>query len=263
MTAALVKIRAEYQAALTKAGIRQGSMPPAALQLVRAANAALSEAEAAINNSASRVPQVLGDRRIYPEGRKDAAKAAITALRELVQSKADTAQSLLSMAKTTLENESLRPLNRAEELTARQDALMILDRTAPNQRDVVMSQLATRQDAIGSVVSSSWGRDYLSTVTPDPALANAMHSGIRTAAIDAAKTQNVDEARRDASRHIDTLPVLHGMRDAVAHTGRMVADELTEGVSRFDARNSTPGSPAPTSAADFGLPDSVPADAPA
>ncbi|MGH3672229.1 MAG: hypothetical protein ACRDSH_16610, partial [Pseudonocardiaceae bacterium] len=138
MTAALAKIRAEYQAALSKAGVRQGSMPPAAREFVRAANAALSEAEAAITNSASRVPQVLGDRRIYPEGRKDAATASIAALRQLVTEKTVMAQQMLGMATTVLENSSIRPLSRHEELLARQDALMILDRTEPKQRDVVM-----------------------------------------------------------------------------------------------------------------------------
>jgi hypothetical protein len=226
MRGALLKIAADYQSQLSTRGLR--SLPPGAREFVNAARSALTEAQTAIDDAARSVPALLADRRVYPQGRTDAARAKLADLEALVADKTAVAQKALEATKVVLTKQSLRPVDRREEMVARADAQMILDRTDPASRDAVMMRLAQRQDAIGALVSSQWGRDYLSTVTTDSVLADAMFAGITESAVSAAAGQNLDEARRDAAQHLDTLPALHGMRDAVMHTGRMITESLRD-----------------------------------
>ncbi|MGH3549348.1 MAG: hypothetical protein ACRDQU_14800 [Pseudonocardiaceae bacterium] len=226
MKGAIIKIRADYSSQLSSRGLRNA--PPGAREFIRAAQSALSEVESAIDAAAFGVPATLNNRRLYPQEREQQAKEALGELERLVAEQTTIAQNALGFAKDQLTKQALRPVDRREELTARADAQMILDRTPADQRDGVMARLAQRQDAVGALVSSDWGRDYLSTVTPDTTLADAMHLGVRTAAVDAAAAQSLDEGRRDAALHIGVLPVLHGLRDSVMHTGRMVTESLRD-----------------------------------
>lgn len=161
MTAAIAKIRAEYAGALSARGL--SSVPP----FVKAAQEALSELETAIATTAARVPAVMSDIRIYPQGRRQSAREALGVLDQAVADKAALAQRALELARTQLRAAALRPVDRKEELTARADAQMLLDRVDPKRRDVVMGELAKRQDAVGALVSSQAARSIRGLNSPD------------------------------------------------------------------------------------------------
>ncbi|MEU4823108.1 hypothetical protein AB0H37_14655 [Actinomadura sp. NPDC023710] len=224
MLAATASARTAYATAKTERGLNR--VPGSARDLVQAVERRLAEVESLMQSAGASVPSIMSNVRVYPEGRKAAAQAAVANVERDIAEKTAAAEEAIIAARGVLTAAALRRIDPKREALARQDAMMILDRADPRTRAEVMSRLAARQDDVGALVASEWGRDYL-TATGEPApLVEASHTLTVRAAIEAAAAQDIDAERREAALHLDTLDNLHGVRDSVTLGAREVIESL-------------------------------------
>lgn len=221
----VAKAEADYAAEKASRGL--GQMPSGARELVAAARVSLRRAEDAVARATREVPGILGERHSWPEGRKQRAAEHVTALSETVTDATDKARQAITAARQVLVRQALPKVDRRDEQSARADAKMLLDAVPPAERESKLMELARRDDSIGALVTSKWGRDYLEATGADARTIDTLHNAALETALDAAGRSD-DPDRRNAAGHADLLALTQGHRDAVMHRGQMVHDALSE-----------------------------------
>lgn len=175
-------------------------MPGNARTTAGSATAALATAKRTVADTARKAAAIIADQKMYPAGRWQAVNEACDQAAEQIRAELDRAEALATVARAELLTIALPPVDAKAETTARTDALMMLDRTSNvASLGAVLVKLAERGDAVGSLVTSSWGRDYLAARGADERQIEAFHTAAIEAAIEAA-TRGSDTKRAAAAK---------------------------------------------------------------
>jgi hypothetical protein len=197
------------------------AMPPAAHQAFTALTGNLAAAAREANGMPNAAARIHDDRTIPAESKHALAGEQLehrTARVDEHLRAADVAYTVLDAA---LQQAALPAVPPGGEQLARTDARMLLD--GGDKPHEVMVALASRPDAVGALVCSSWGADYLaSRGYTDP----VFHQAVRETGVNAAAAQTEDAARRAAARYRQRLPRLGAGRDTVAQATAMLRSML-------------------------------------
>lgn len=177
--------------------------------LTSAVSTAISLAAQASRESAA----ILADDTLYPEGRNRLANEAMTSARQKVEESFEDFDAKYAVAEATLYEAARPKVNKAEAASARMDARMLLDGALNNDGaslSQVLQRLASRQDAVGALVSSEWLADYAMARGMDPDVLEASSVLLRHAALEGA-AQSGDPERAAAAR---TALALRSLRQA-------------------------------------------------
>lgn len=136
-----------------------GSLPADANRGLHAFDAARAAAQAAVNGAASRVAQLRADDTVPAASVARQVREHIAAARTVLTEKVSHLDAITTIVRGVLHSAALPKLTPGAELVARADAQMILD--GARDKGAALARLATRQDDLGALVASGWGRDYL------------------------------------------------------------------------------------------------------
>jgi hypothetical protein len=189
-------LASELDAAATYAPISSNSaLPRKARDVLDDAARTVAEHGRTVRAAVRRAAEVAGDVRIYPEGRAQAITTTAGELAATVNGLAGRLDVQAAIARGHLTRAASRKVG--DPMLARADATMILDKASDKTSALVA--LARRDDDIGALVASNWGRDYLLADGMDEREAATLHeSAQREAALAAA--DSTDPARRAAAQ---------------------------------------------------------------
>jgi hypothetical protein len=201
---------------------RAGHMPASdGGQLARNARDAIERASLALSEGVGAAARVASDRTIYPDGRRDTIRQLGDAQGAKAAEHLERAEALVHVARAQFAVDALAKVPRSAETTARTDAEMLLRNVKPDELSQRMRQLAVRDDAVGALVASPWGRDYLASRgarTDD-------HDLVQADAINAAKTSG-DPVRAAAAEAYGNVGHLSGAIFAVHQQARHATGDL-------------------------------------
>jgi hypothetical protein len=195
---------------------KPASLPTVANEPYKVIGAALAKARQQVNSARSTVEKLRADYMIPEAGRSRKIRETIEEARKTVGDEVARADRAVAVMRAVLNAEALPKLVPGNELIARADAQMILDRADDPQ--TAMAALARRSDDVGALVASPWGRDYLAARGFDDP---AFHQQVVLTSVDAA-TESGDGNRRAAALHAQRVTLLEQARDALA-TGATIA----------------------------------------
>lgn len=178
-----------------------------ASQIVAQVQNHISKAAQAIARAEQDAHKALTDLRVYPEGRQVMANDIIAKGSTEAGEAIESARVGLQVAQADLTIQAMPKMSKGEELTARQDALMLLN----GKGDLVakIKTLSARQDSIGALVSQGdWIKMWGQSTGMDSKTVDALVIAARESALNAAADQSDDLARQRAAR-------------AVRHTGKL------------------------------------------
>lgn len=163
---------------------------------------------------------------MFPEGKKRMMQELLTGAEDKADKKHETADANATVARATFIVSAFPKLARNEEMIARQDARMILD--ASQTPDAEIARLALRQDAVGALVVTQWGADYLHTRGCDERLVKDVQKSIVGMALEGAAGQDADTERSSAARGAMAAQSVIGLNDAAYSAVRGLLSELRD-----------------------------------
>lgn len=156
---------------------------------------------------------IMADDTLYPEGRNRLAREAKeSASRKAAEAFEDFDTSYL-VAEASLYETARPKVHRTEAASARMDAQMLLDGALSSDGATlsqVLQRLASRQDAVGALVSSEWLTDYAMARGVSPDVLESARVLLRHAALEGAANSG-DPERAAAAR---TALALRSLRQA-------------------------------------------------
>jgi hypothetical protein len=206
---------AEKAERLTSIG---GDLPAEGLKMLSSARKAVETYGPLVRSTYDQLEKLRLNDTMYPEGRKRMMQELLTDAEDKTEQKHDTADANAKVAYASFIVSAFPKLARSEEMIARQDARMILD--ASKEPDHEIARLALRQDAVGALVVTSWGADYLHSRGYDERLVKDIQTSIVGMALDGAIGQAADDGRSKAARGAKAAQSLAGMNDAAASAVR-------------------------------------------
>jgi hypothetical protein len=214
---ALARIRGQFA----------GKIPHTARDTCRLIEQHITAARGAIDKAIRQAADIVGDARIYPAGKAQLLGKLVADTEAELARHAERARAAADVLTAELTQAALPKMSGSRDAAqlARQDALMILDRTPPERRDAAIRRLAARSDDVGALVNSPWLDDYLTAVGGERT-AQAMRVLATEAALEAAR-QSGDPVRAAAAEAISHAGQYGAAVTGVQAAWRHVAEELT------------------------------------
>jgi hypothetical protein len=191
---------------VTKYDALAGRFPGDAGDLVRGAREALASVTNKTTGTIGQAVREASDPRIPAAGKRKIVAGLADELAAHAAEQLQLAETRLDVAEASLIVQALPKMSKGDEMSARADAQMVLDRvTDPANVPAAMADLAARGDSVGGLVAGDWGRTYLAARGLKP----GDHSQVTAAAVHAAK-DSPDTTRAEAAEAIGRLGDLRG-----------------------------------------------------
>lgn len=163
---ALRKVRESEQADIMKWKKLSG-VTPETLELTRHYEALVSNAKKAANSAQWKIDNLRADDTIPLASRQRQAREALAAAKIEIGGIQRAMAATLQVMEAHLQVAARPKLDKAREMNARDEARMILD--GSDDPAGVMVRMAQRDDEIGAVVATGWGRSYFQAKRVDNA----------------------------------------------------------------------------------------------
>lgn len=214
-------VEGEWLQAMADDGV-SGNLTADTGKALRTVTGALAAGRQAVSYIGEAVQGDLTDVNVYPEGRTLRAAERIEQAEAKLGEALAKADNAITVARAMLTVEARPKMTPRQEMVARADAQMLMD--ASDNPGNTLITLAARQDDVGALVNSGWGRDFLTARTGDPDLVEATVKLATEAMLQAAQ-QAPDPARRAAALAVERLALLEQSRDVLRSAGQgMLAD---------------------------------------
>lgn len=191
-------------------------LPASGRDKMTAARRAVESYGAIVNSAYNALERLHYDDTLFPEGRKRMMQDVLTGAEEKLQAKAQVAEANATVAQAAYATEAMPKLSKGAELTARQDARMVLD--SAQDFTHAIGQLAHRQDDVGALVVDQWGLDYLVSRGLDERAAKEVHEMARATALEVAST-SADERSSAANGALAANSLLGAAQAAAGAAG--------------------------------------------
>ncbi|MDX3868015.1 hypothetical protein [Streptomyces europaeiscabiei] len=201
-------------------------LPSEGREQLRTAMSAVNTYSTLVTSAYTKLEDLRLNDTMFPEGRKRMMRELLADADDKAERKHETAEANATVARATCIVSAFPKLSRSEETTARQDARMILD--ASKEPDTTIAQLAFRQDAVGALVVTQWGADYLHTRGYDERDVKNIQAGIIGMALDGAHKQSRDSDRSRAAKGAMAAQSLIGLNDAAYSAVTGLLSELRD-----------------------------------
>lgn len=226
---ALNKVRESEQADIMKWKKLSGATPET-LEMTRHYEALVSNAKKAANSAQWKIDRLRADDTIPIESRQRQAREALAAAKTEIAGIQRAMQATLTVMEAHLQVAAHPKLDKAREMAARDEARMILD--GSDDPVGAMVRLAQRDDELGAVVATGWGRSYLTAKRVDGA--DEAAAMVRRAA-SASAVESADPSRKAAGEALAAFGPTLGDGAATNYLVRQTLDEATAAAQALGA----------------------------
>ncbi|MDH2391257.1 hypothetical protein QCN29_21220 [Streptomyces sp. HNM0663] len=193
---------------------RTSGLPPKGRAPLGTAMSAVRSYSTLVTSAYEKLEKLRLDDTMFPEGKKRMMQELLTDAEQKTEDKQRSADNNAVVARASFITAAFPALSKNREAIAREDARMILD--ASKDPDVRLGQLALRQDDVGALVVTQWGRDYLESRGLGEHEIRATQELVIGHALNGAADQSGDRERSAAARGAMAAQSVIGLNDAAA-----------------------------------------------
>ncbi|MEU5607973.1 hypothetical protein AB0H03_04315 [Streptomyces sparsogenes] len=222
-----------------------GQLPPPGRTYVNNALNAAATIPTLITSAYDRLETLRANDTLHPDGRKRMMDELLSDAEQKADEKVSQIEGNATVARATFITGAFPKMTKGQEMTAREDARMILDRD--DNPIGTISRLALRQDDVGALVVTQWGQDYLRSRGCDDRDIKTAQAAIVGQALNGAAGQVADNDRAEAARGAMAAQSLTGIAGAAAQVAGRLLQSMREhyGIPRVaTARPRDPRRPA-------------------